>query len=77
MKIKAGKYERIPLKYSEDLFSLINQMLDLDCSKRPIVNDLLNLPLVNLKIKEKKLREKHTWIKQKEEELKLKEEKLR
>lgn len=38
-------------------------MLDLDSSKRPIVTDLLNLPLVNLKIKEKKLREKHSWIK--------------
>jgi NIMA (never in mitosis gene a)-related kinase len=24
MKIKAGKYERIPVKYSEDLFCLIN-----------------------------------------------------
>lgn len=29
IKIKAGKFDRIPLRYSEDLFTLIRQMLSI------------------------------------------------
>lgn len=43
LKIKSGKFERLPLRYSEDLMDLINSMLNVDSNRRPRVMDLLNL----------------------------------
>ena len=47
MKIKNGKYERIPERYSEDLWKIIQCMLQLKSEQRPSVDELLKLPQVN------------------------------
>jgi serine/threonine protein kinase len=49
VKIKAGKYERIPSIYSEELWRVINLMLTSEQEKRPSVDDLLNIPHISLR----------------------------
>ena len=44
IKIKAGKYERIPNRYSDELQRVIQWMLSQNPSDRPSVDDLLNIP---------------------------------
>eukprot|EP01029_Cantina_marsupialis_P001394 TRINITY_DN1118_c0_g1_i4.p1 TRINITY_DN1118_c0_g1~~TRINITY_DN1118_c0_g1_i4.p1 ORF type:complete len:474 (+),score=40.91 TRINITY_DN1118_c0_g1_i4:691-2112(+) len=39
-KISKGKYKMLPTVYSEDLRSLVNQMLNQDVSKRPLAKDI-------------------------------------
>ena len=46
MKIKAGKYDRIPSQYSEDLWQTIQWMLSLNQENRASVEDLILLPRV-------------------------------
>jgi len=46
LKIKSGKYERIPNRYSDDLWCLIQQMLQQDPTKRSSVDDLISLPKI-------------------------------
>jgi len=77
IKIKAGKFERLPIRYSEELQTLIQAMLNINPDKRPSVDDLLKIPQVAMRVKEKKLREKLCQLKQKEEEVKKKEEELK
>jgi len=43
-KIKAGKIEKLPPQYSEDLWNLIQRMLTQEVSQRPSASDLLKLP---------------------------------
>ena len=76
LKIKSGKFDRLPLRYSEDLQHLIESMLNTNCVMRPTVSDLLNIPHVALRIKERKLRERHVVVKQREDEMRIKEELL-
>lgn len=73
VKIRAGKVEKLPTRYSEELQRVVNWMLSLDPNLRPSVEDLLNLPQISLRIREKKLRENQLALKKKEEELKKKE----
>jgi len=44
MKIKAGKFERIPNRYSEELHRVVSWMLTQSTNERPSVDDLMNLP---------------------------------
>jgi NIMA (never in mitosis gene a)-related kinase len=44
MKIKNGKFDRIPERYSEELWRVIQWMLQKNTEKRPNVDDLINLP---------------------------------
>lgn len=46
VKINAGKFARIPAKYSEDLHRAIRWMLTLESAKRPSVEDLERIPRV-------------------------------
>ena len=46
LKIKAGKYDRIPSQYSEDLWQTIQWMLSLSQENRASVEDLIKLPKV-------------------------------
>ncbi|OMJ85173.1 hypothetical protein SteCoe_13566 [Stentor coeruleus] len=73
VKIRSGKVEKLPSRYSEELQRVVNWMLSIDSNLRPSVEDLLNLPQVSLRIREKKLRENQLALKKKEEELKKKE----
>ncbi len=43
-KIEAGRFDRIPRKYSDDLFNVIRSMLQVDRRKRPKIEDLESLP---------------------------------
>lgn len=46
VKINAGRFSRIPSKYSDGLFDIIRQMIQLDPRRRPRVEDLeASLPL--------------------------------
>jgi NIMA (never in mitosis gene a)-related kinase len=77
MKIKSGKFERLPIRYSEDLQGLVESMLNIDQEKRPSIDDILNIPQIALRLKERKLRDLHASIKNREEECKKKEENLK
>ena len=58
VKINQGKISRIPSRYSDDLWEVISKMLDIDPTKRPSVEDLIQKnPKVNIKIKEFKIKE--------------------
>ena len=61
MKIKEGKFERIPPRYSEELHRVISWMLCLDQSRRACVDDLINLPLVSVRLREKRFEEKQQF----------------
>jgi len=68
-KIRSGKVERLPPNYSEELQRVICWMLSVDTEVRPSVEDLLNLPQVSLRLREKRLRDNQSAVKKKEEEL--------
>lgn len=76
MKIKDGKFERIPSRYSEELQRVVSWMLCQNYHNRPSVEDLMNLPQISLRIREKKMQEIQVLLRRKEEELKAKEEKI-
>jgi hypothetical protein len=58
IKIKDGKFERIPTRYSEELQRVIVWMLCLEQIKRASIDDLINLPLVSIRLREKRFEEK-------------------
>ena len=58
LKIKEGTFERIPQKYSEELQRVINWMLNNEQSQRANIDDLINLPYVSIKLREKNFEEK-------------------
>jgi hypothetical protein len=58
IKIKDGKFDRIPERYSEELQRVISWMLTLEQSKRACIDDLINLPLVSVRLREKRFEEK-------------------
>ena len=80
IKIKDGKFERIPNRYSEELQRVIGWMLTLEQSKRATIDDLINLPLVSVRLREKRFEEKQAFhfqlLKKKELEISKREEKL-
>ncbi|CAG9317771.1 unnamed protein product [Blepharisma stoltei] len=74
-KIQEGRAERIPFRYSEELQNTISEMLSLNQQTRPSVQDILQKPLIALRLKEKQLKEVAANLKKQEEVLKEKEEK--
>ena len=70
-KIKAGNYERLPLRYSEDLQQLVTWMLTLHPDLRPSVDELLAHPMVALRLRDKKVKDQWAELKKREEELKV------
>jgi uncharacterized protein (DUF3084 family) len=76
VKIKSGKFDRIPKIYSEELWRVITLMLHSNQEKRPSVDDLLNIPHVSLRLREKRLKEHFSKLKRREEEVKAKEIKI-
>eukprot|EP00831_Metopus_contortus_P027129 TRINITY_DN22905_c0_g1_i1.p1 TRINITY_DN22905_c0_g1~~TRINITY_DN22905_c0_g1_i1.p1 ORF type:complete len:206 (-),score=27.46 TRINITY_DN22905_c0_g1_i1:39-656(-) len=67
-KITSGKFERVPYRYSEELNKLVSSMLRINSDERPSVDQLLTLPLISLRIKEKELKENYSLIRKREEE---------
>jgi len=83
-KIKAGKTDKIPTIYSEDLQKTINWLLAVDINKRPSIEQLIKINQVDVrkrefKIKEnlQKLKSMETLIKNKETEIEKKENDLK
>ncbi|CAI2363374.1 unnamed protein product [Moneuplotes crassus] len=74
-KINEGKYNRLPVIYSEELWRVINLMMNSDQEKRPSVQDLVNFPQVSLRLREKRMKDHYSKLKKREEELKKKEAK--
>lgn len=77
LKIKQGQFKRIPSRYSEELMRAIKWMLKVEPKERPNVEDLLNLPHVSMRLREKALKKNMIHMKKKEEEVKKKEQELR
>jgi len=67
MKIKTGKFERLPLRYSEELQKVLMWMLKINPEERPKVDDLLKLPQIVLRMRESKLKDSYANLKKKEE----------
>jgi serine/threonine protein kinase len=76
LKIKSGKFERIPTIYSEELQRVITWILTRDFNERPSVDELLNIPEISMKLREKRVKETVTLIKKKEDEISKKEKEL-
>lgn len=76
VKIKDGKYNRLPKIYSEELWRVITLMLAPEKEKRPSVDDLLNIPQISLRLREKRIRDSFAKLKKREEEMKTKELKI-
>ena len=73
LKIKEGKFPRLPKIYSEELWRVIKLMMSSEKEKRPAVEDLLNIPQVSLRLRERRLKESFAKLKSREEEMKRKE----
>ena len=76
VKIKNGSVERIPGRYSEDLWRVIQNMLNVEFTQRPTVEDILSFPPIAQKRKEKMLRESQAQLKAREDELNKAKERL-
>ena len=69
MKIKSGKLERINEMYSDELWRVIKRMLNVDFEKRADIDEVMNYPVVFMRVKEKQFLEWERKLKLKEEEL--------
>ena len=76
LKIKSGKVDRLPDKYSDNLCKIIFWMMNVEQDKRPSIKDIILIPEVNIRIKERKVKEGYQKLKKYENELKIKEENL-
>jgi serine/threonine protein kinase len=66
LKIRDGKYGRIPSKYSDELMRVIRWMLKPEAKQRPNVEDLLNLPNVSIRLRERALKRKISHMEKKQ-----------
>lgn len=76
-KINKGQIEPLPARFSDDLRRLVSWMMALDPSQRPTVNDILNLPCVGIRPKDKQPRDEASRLKDLEKHLNDREEKLK
>eukprot|EP01064_Diplonema_japonicum_P035541 TRINITY_DN7747_c0_g1_i1.p1 TRINITY_DN7747_c0_g1~~TRINITY_DN7747_c0_g1_i1.p1 ORF type:complete len:408 (+),score=82.64 TRINITY_DN7747_c0_g1_i1:58-1281(+) len=67
-KIKAGRYKPL-LRHSNEIASFIALCLSVDSARRPSVEELLSLPCLSFRLKEKKLSNHYHELKRKEDEL--------
>lgn len=77
MKIRAGRYTQIPSHYSSDLKKLIASMLQVEQSRRPSVNDLLEFPQISIRIREQKVKDRLELVRDREEKLRREKESLK
>ena len=69
MRIKSGKVEKINKRYSEELWRVITWMLTVDYNKRPSSEELLNIPEVCIRLREKRIKDALYKLKIYEEKL--------
>ena len=79
LKIKEGKFDRIPYSYSDDLWSVIQIMLQYDQNKRASVDDLMKIPMIQPHLRKASPSPRNMDERMQKEALKLKafEERLR
>ena len=63
MKIKSGNVKRINKNYSEELWRVITWMLNIDYNLRPSSEQLLNIPEISVRLREKRIKETLSKIK--------------
>ena len=73
LKIKAGKVDKIPKMYSDHLCKMINMLMSIDPNLRPTIKEIIGIPEISLRIKEKKIKENLKKLKKMENELKIRE----
>jgi NIMA (never in mitosis gene a)-related kinase len=76
-RIRQGRMGRLPDRYSPEVRRVVQWMLSTDPNQRPSTEEVLNIPQVLVRLREKKLKDMQTGTKQKEAELKQKEEELK
>ena len=57
MRIKSGKVEKINKRYSEELWRVITWMLTVNYNNRPSSEELLNIPEVCIRLREKRIKD--------------------
>lgn len=77
MKIKSGKLDRIPSRYTDDLYNVITSMIKLDPERRPSVDELQTHPQIKVRVKEMKLKLHRENLKRKEYELQKRVDKIK
>lgn len=77
LKIRDGKIEQIPAKYSNEIRRVIAWCLSINQKERPNAEDLLNIPEISRRLREKRLRENQSLLKKKEEEISERRKELR
>ncbi|KAF2073037.1 hypothetical protein CYY_005653 [Polysphondylium violaceum] len=75
-KIQAGRYNPLPPQYSENLTKIISMMINTDQSRRPNVDELLNTNFLAIRVKERKVQQYYSNLKQMEVDLKNREKLL-
>ena len=73
LKIKSGKVEKIPNIYSDNLGKLIGMLMNIDQNIRPNIKEIIAIPEISLRIKEKRIKENLKKLKKMENELKIRE----
>jgi serine/threonine protein kinase len=69
MNIKNASYESIPSQYSKELSRVISWCLSKNHVQRPTIDDLINIPEVSRRLREKRLTENSNNIKKRQEEV--------
>ena len=72
MRIKSGKVEKINKRYSEELWRVITWMLTVNYNNRPSSEELLNIPEVCIRLREKRIKDTLYKLKIYEEKLNIK-----
>ena len=73
LKIKSGKVDNIPSMYSEKLCQVIGMLMNIDQNVRPNIKEIIAIPEISLRIKEKKIKENLKKLKKMEDELRIRE----
>ena len=76
LKIKSGKVDKLPSNYSENLCKTILWLMNVDQNKRPTIKEIISIPNIAIRIKEKKVKDGYIKLKKYENELKIREENI-
>ena len=76
LKIKSGKVDKLPSNYSETLCKTILWLMNVDQNKRPTLKEIISIPNIAIRIKEKKVKDGYQKLKKYENELKIREENI-
>ena len=61
-KIRKGKFERLPIAYSENLQNLIRGMLNVNPQKRLSTQEILEIPIIKVRLEGNSIREEYELL---------------